>query len=236
FESDVNGQKAMTDRLVQRPGWLTPYANLVTDIPRAALPLHAAALQELANRGVRVGCDTIGPPVIALTEWGDPARARQLWRSHCGEAGAGLISDPGLTYVRANGARSAFEWSLIGDSDLDLTVVPPSARAQNGAIEIHNASGLPRPILRQMVVLPAGTYQLSWRATDQNGKASPHVTLSTGCNADSMARTEPVWDRTWHADLSFGGECLGHWIEFGVLPGSDTLRLSNIRLIPVHAP
>ncbi|MEP7221305.1 MAG: hypothetical protein ABI673_01415 [Novosphingobium sp.] len=244
FESDANGQRALIDRLALRPGWLTPYANLIEGVPRSAVPLHAAALQELARRGVRVGCDTIGPPVISLTEVGDPAGARALWRSHCAEAGGGVLGDPELVFVRSGGARSAFEWDLIGNSDLDLTVLPPTSGqrggGQNGgAVEIHNASGLTRTFLRQMVVVPAGSYRVSWRTVDAEGQPSALITLSTGCGKDSMSRAEANWnaaDRAWQAELHLQAECKGRWIEFAVQPGPGTLRLSRVSLVAARAP
>ncbi len=240
LESSPEGRKAIADRLAARPLWLLSYASEITDQPLSTIDYRAAVLGDLAQRGVIIGCDAVSPPVNRLSEAGRFTEARKLWRDHCPEAGSALLGDPDLAYLRTGGVRSYFEWEMIGSADVSMAILPGKAAERTGdaqILEVHNSSQFTRQVLRQMMLVPPGTYQLSWLASDADGKPSTQIIASASCNpvpADRLSAMTDASNGRQRAVLRIGTACLGHWLAFSVLPGGGDVRLGSIRLEPLR--
>ena len=236
LESRSAGRTALADRLAARPSWLVPYASEITDQPLSTIIDRAIVLSDLAQRGINLGCDAIAPPVNRLSEAGRFAEARKLWRAHCPEAGAALLGDPDLAHLRTSGARSYFEWEMIGSADVGMVILPSKAAVRESSaqtLEVHNSSQFSRQVLRQMIMVPRGTYQLSWQAIGEDGKSSPQITASSTCNSELSDKLSAITDAgngRQQAVLRIGKDCSGTWLAFSVLPGGGNVRLGTIRL------
>lgn len=232
IEGVPDGRKAIADRLISAPSWLTPYANEVSNIPLSVVTARALVLEDLSARGLKVGCDRAAPPVNMLISAGQFDSAATLWRGHCPEAGQGLLTDPDLTYLRISGARSYFEWDLVGNSDVGMVLVP-GARSGSQQVELHSSAPFARVILRQLLPVKPGRYRLSWRASAADGTASAKVVAAIGCAPTPEQRTTAFntpGTADWQAGVSLGDDCPAHWLVFSVLPGSGDLRLSGLRM------
>lgn len=232
IEGVPDGRNAIADRLISAPSWLTPYASEVSNIPLSVVTARALVLEDLSARGLRVGCDRAAPPVNMLISAGQFDAAATLWRGHCPEAGQGLLTDPDLTYLRISGARSYFEWDLVGNSDVGMVLLPGD-RPGSQQVELHSSAPFARAILRQLLPVKPGRYRLSWRASAVDGTASAKVVAAIGCAPNPEQRVTAIntpGSADWQADVTLGSDCLAHWLVFSVLPSSGDLRLSALRL------
>ncbi len=232
LENNPAGRAAIASRLMAAPTWLSSYAFNVEGLSAEVITQRAQVLGLLAARGLRVGCDMAAPPTNRLVDTGRIAEAQALWRSQCLEAGTAIPADPEFAYLRIGGARTYFEWDLLGSADVGVVIVPGSkARAQQ--LEIHNGSPFTRQVLHQLIVPSPGRYRLSWLAATTDGKASNQALVELGCRQGPVQRLVPIASGSlWHADVVIGGDCPAHMLTVSVLPGSGDLRLGSIRLDP----
>jgi hypothetical protein len=235
LESNPEGRKAIADRLATMPPWLVAYARETSELPAEVVAERAAVLSQLSARGQRVGCDPIAPLVNRLVDAAMFTEAHNLWQGHCREAGSGLIGDSDLAHIKTTGARSYFEWDMVGNADVSLALVSGDAAGQ--MVEVHSEAKFERTIMRQLLTAPPGRYRLEWRAASLAGKSYPQVVAAVGCSPDPANRLTAVkaaGHDLWQAELSIGSECPAHWLAFSVLAGSPDLRLGGIKLVPIH--
>lgn len=235
LEGSPRGREAIVNRLASAPPWLYPYASEVDQVPIGTITERMLVLQALASRGVRVGCDRIALPANRLAQSGAFTDAQALWRSHCETATPGLLADPDLANLRLNGARSLFEWDLVGSSEVGIAIVPGTAQGTQ-MVQAHNSGAVPRVLLRQLVTASPGTYRLDWLAQTANGKPTEQVTASLTCSGEGgspVAATTTSEGRR-QAALVIPSDCPAHWLAFSILPGSDDIRLGGFRLSAVR--
>lgn len=232
LENNPAGRAAIAGRLMAAPTWLSSYAFNVDGLSAEVISQRAQVLGLLAARGVRVGCDMAAPPTTRLVDTGRIAEAQALWRSQCPEAGTAIPADPDFAYLRISGARSYFEWDLLGSADVGVVIVPAS-KAPAQQLEIHNGSPFTRQVLNQLIAPAPGRYRLSWLAATAEGKASNQALVELGCRQGPAQRLVPTAvGALWHADIEIGGDCPVHMLKISVLPGPDNLLLGSIRLDP----
>lgn len=232
LEGNPAGRQAIASRLMAAPTWLSTYAFSVEGLSAEVISERAQVLQLLAARGVRVGCEMAAPPTTRLVDTGRVAEALTLWRSQCPEAGTAIPADPDFANLRISGARSYFEWDLLGSADVGVVIVPGS-KAPAQQLEIHNGSSFTRPILRQLIVPAPGHHRLSWQATTTDGKPSNRVLVELGCRTGPVQKLVPTAEGPlWYADVVIDNACPVHVLTVSVLPGPDDLRLGSIRLEP----
>lgn len=234
LEGNPAGRQAIATRLMASPTWLPAYAFRVDGLSAEVIGQRAQVLGLLAARGVQVGCEMVAPPTSRLVDTGYIAEGQALWRSQCPEAGASIPADPDFANLRISGARTYFEWDLIGSADVAVAIVP-AGKAPAQQLEIRNGSSFTRQVLRQFIVPKPGRYRLSWQAATPQGKASNQALVELDCRAGPTQRLVPTADGTlWHADVVIGSDCPIHVLTVSVLPGPDELRLSSIRLNPAE--
>ncbi len=235
LESVPEGRKAIADRLATAPPWLIAYASETSELPIEVVAERAAVLGQLSARGQKIGCDPVAPLVNKLVDAARFAEAYGLWRGHCSDAGTGLIGDPDLVKLRTSGARSYFEWDVVGSADVSMALVPAEASAQ--MIEVHSEAPVSRTIMRQLLTIPPGRYRLEWRAIPLAGKSDPQVVAAVGCSPDPagrLAASKAAGQGSWQADLAVSSDCPAHWLAFSVLAGSPDLRFGKIKLEAVR--
>ncbi len=235
LESVPEGRKAIANRLATAPPWLIAYARETSELPIEVVAERADVLSQLSTRGQMIGCDPVSPLVNKLVDAARFADAYRLWRGHCADAGSALIGDPDLAHLRTTGARSYFEWDVVGSADVSMALVPGEATGQ--MIEVHSEARVSRSIMRQLLTVPPGRYRLEWRAVSLGSKTEPQVTAAVGCSPDPATRlvsAKVANQDLWQADLSIGPDCPAHWLAFSVLAGSPDLRLGSIRLDPAR--
>jgi hypothetical protein len=92
-------------------------------------------------------------------------------------------------------------------------------------------------IARQMVLLPAGRYTVSWSAKGDNSAPSGRLRVSLGCQADTRHWVEGHLDQSsglWRAEVEHDGSCPGAWLVFGIAPGEGIMSLTDIALSPMR--
>jgi len=236
FESNPEAGAALIERMLTRPNWLGMYARHVGNLAASQIAGRRVMMEALARRGMVLGCDQIGSLTGELVRYGDVGGARAVWGQHCPAAGRGLVADSALDATVNSDAPSApFAWRLFGSGD--LRVVPHRALEGQGQwLEVSNDSPLIAPVMRQMVVAPAGRYRLSWLARDGQGKGSQAVEPYLGCDVNNLERTEPGRDTglgRWQADIEIDGKCAGHWLQFTLKPGAEAVQLGAVTLTPL---
>ncbi len=234
LEGSAEGRNAIAKRLLAAPSWLSAYAFNVDGLSPEVIGERAQVLTILAARGLRVGCDMAAPPTTRLVDTGRVAEALSLWRSQCAEAGTAIPADPEFANLRISGARTYFEWDLLGSADVGVVIVPGN-KPPAQQLEIHNGSSFTRPVLRQLIAPAPGHYRLSWHASTPDGRPSNQALVEFGCRQGGPQRLVPAAQGSlWHADVMIGSDCPIHMLTVSVLPGPDDLRLGSIRLDPAR--
>ena len=235
LESTEAGRQALAERLTGRPVWLEPYSTSVFDLPATVINYRADVLDRMAVLGTRSGCKGAGQIVTALVNFGQALRAHQMWRQQCPAARSSLLSDPDFANLQVHDAFSPFDWVVIGDSDVSLSLSQPAKGGRH--LILASSASFVRKILNQMVVLPPGNYRLAWRATTDAGRPTPRIVASASCEADSStwlpARFDPA-RQAFVSDFAVDQACPARWIGFAITPGQETLALGGIDLQSVR--
>ncbi len=236
LEQDPRGRTAIVDRLIEMPDWLINYTSDVYNLTPEVTTLRAQVLIELARRGHPLGCSEIGQLTKTLIANDKMPDAYALWRAHCPSQGGGLIADASFAGLEVHQTDSPFAWMVIGDSDVSVNLEPDLSGPGRHLVVASSAS-FARKVLTQLVMVPAGTYRLTWRALTPDGKPSRRVAATFACNADSHewlpATLEPGSSR-WFATVQVSGSCAGHWLGFTLQSGSDSVNLDQISLEPAR--
>lgn len=234
MESDPRGRAAMVGRMLLQPNWLKPYADSVYDIAPQAMRYRALVLDELGRRGRRVGCAQIGSATSRLVDIGAAAQAAELWRLHCPAAGTGLVFDGHFVNASLAAVASPFAWATAGDSDTSLAFVPAAGGQR---LMVVGAAPFERVLLSQLLVVPPGSYVLSWNAETGSGTPTDRVRAGIGCAQQSKEWLAAKFDersRRWFAPVIIGSDCAGHWLKFGVSANAGSVWLEQVDLKPAR--
>lgn len=232
LERNPAGRNALVERMAAGPVWLASYAGDVHDLPADVMLQRESVLAEAAQRGLVLGCPAIAPNVDRLSVLGHYREGLGLWRAHCPAAGKALVGDGRLQMVGPGERMSAFAWELLGSDGLTLGLVPsPGGTGQR--LVVQGATPANRPVLAQLLVLPAGRYVLSWRGGDSTG--APGKTLSAALVCQGK---QPQWlisqfapaDGRWRTAVEVDGSCAAQSLMFGVGPEGGDLWLEDIRI------
>ena len=232
LEQVPDGREALADRLAARPVWLDIYASSSFDLPLQDALARSAVMNGLARRGLSIGCSGIGVLVGQLVRLGEVDRAFRTWSAHCRIARSGMLTDAGFDALRAHQATSPFEWVIIGDSDVSVSLDQPQAGQSH--IVVASSAAFPRKVIMQLVPLPPGSYRLAWRGNDSFGKPSGRIVAGLSCRPDTAEALPATLDnRTglWSAALAADSTCKARWLAFSIRPGNDAVTLSDVSLV-----
>jgi len=233
LEASEAGRAALADRLAAGPDWLKPYADGLGATNPAQVAIRADVLNRLAASGHALGCAGAGSLTGQLVSLGNVALAHELWRRHCPAHTGTLLNDAGFAGLQVHQPDSPFDWTVIGDSDVSLSVdsQPDGTRR----LLLASSAAFPRKMLTQLVRLAPGGYRLSWRATDAAGADRDRVVATVSCHPDShdwLATTLDPASHRFSADVAVDGSCPGQWLGFALLPGTDPISFGAIDLQP----
>lgn len=238
IETSPAGRAALAERILAGPNWLRPYTAAPAEVPRPVLLQRALVLGEVARRKGLLGCEAVAPLVERMVAEAAVVEAAGLWRQHCPGAGARLIYDGQFAAASLQQDRSQFAWSFIGQSDASVLLEPDG---KNGArrLVIESNASRPRQIARQMVLVPPGSYRLSWLAEDTGGAPSELALAALSCAPVPERWLAAGFDRVsgrWVATTVLDSECQAHWLSLGVSGQGGTVRIGDLRLDPAGRP
>ena len=233
MERNPAGVAALIARMRLRPVWLATYAGDVFDLPADVMLQRAAVLGEAARGGLILGCAQIAPIATRLAVLNEVRAGLTLWHQHCPAAGTGLVSDERLTMLDIAAKPSAFTWELIGNGELALAVVP-SSDGRGKRLMIDGMADVPRAVLTQLLALDPGTYQLSWRAGNDQGRPSDHLRAGLACPGEPPVWVTPQLDQPsglWRATVQVGARCAAQRLTFAAEPASGRVWLDQVSLV-----
>lgn len=162
-------RRALVETLAGRPSWgesFLSYASRSAADPRATATLFLA----LGRRGVNVPQPSRAAVVDALIAAG---RADEAWRYYA-------LNRPGVDRRRSRDPRfttalavpSQFDWVAIDNAGVTSSI-------GEGAVDFTAPASIGGPLLRQVQILPPGTYRLAGRSegVDQAPQSRPYWTL-----------------------------------------------------------
>jgi len=231
LESSAAGRQALAQRLASQPSWLELYIGSVFDLPVAVINYRADVIERMGGLGVRLGCRGAGPIVTALVNYNQAQLAHRMWQQQCPDAGSGLLADPDFANLQVHNSFSPFDWVVISDSDVSLSLSNPESGARQ--LVLASSASFTRKILNQMVILSPGIYRLSWQAKTDSGQASTRIAAAASCRPDTTDWLPAMGDPasgTFTADFVVDQSCPARWIGFAIFPGPETLSLGRIGL------
>lgn len=224
FESDPELQPYLLERMALLPDWLGFFsADVGLNISDDRMNLRADLLNRLAAQGHPIGCDAAQPITHRLVQQAHARLAMTFWRAQCPQAGQDVLADGPLRAVsNDNSNASAFRWDVLGTGDVSVDVRPG---AGGNVLQVHNSSGFAMPFVRQLIVAPAGDYDLTWVARGGGTGGAP-VAPTVGCGTDgavpALAVTSLGGNR-WASRVHLDEACEGHWLAFQLsATGGDT--------------
>ena len=233
MERNPAGQTAMIARMRLNPAWLSFYAGDVPDLPVDIALQRPAVLDQAARSGLVLGCDQIAPLASRLVVVEQPKVGVSLWRQHCPAANTGLVGDGRLSTLDITAKPTAFTWTLIGNGEMSLAVLP-SGSGRGKRLLIDGMADVPRTVLTQLVVLDPGRYQLSWRTGNSRGQASDHELAALVCPGQVPVWVTPTLDQPAglrRAEVQVGAQCPAQQLTFAATPRSGQIWLEQIALV-----
>lgn len=232
LERDPRGRAALAERLRANPLWLRGYGMNVQGLPADTIAQRALVLNEVARQGGAIGCEPVGPTVSALIVNGAIGDAARLWREHCPGAAKDLLYDGRFTASRIDQTASEFAWTFIGQADASV-ILEQGAGKDGNALIVDSSGDRPLIIMRQLVLVPAGTYHLSWNASDSSGGASAAIVAAFSCSSAPRDWSEgDAAPGTLRRGLrvTMDNACPARWLSIAIKPGASAIRLSDVRL------
>lgn len=226
LEDNPKGRSALIARMAGNPPWVAAYLRPSPDTPVDRLEKRAVVLSEMTG-AAKPSCDLAAPFAARLAGAREVAQAFGIWRRSCPAAGAGLIRDPSFAAADAL-PPVPFEWRLASSGS--VTVAP----AEDGkGLAITTRASFPREFARQLLVLPPGSYRLSWREQGAIPGSPPRVIPSLGCyQTDGNRLAASSQGGRASARFTADSGCERLWLTLLVAPGSEDVRVSDVRLDP----
>ncbi|NML94423.1 tetratricopeptide repeat protein [Novosphingobium olei] len=230
LEQTEDGRKALADRLVERPNWLVPYTTDVWEVPPPVLNLRRAVLLDVANQGRKLGCVDVSPFVQREIALGNPRGAHDVWIAHCPGAGKAMIYDGDFQQAEVSQTRSSLSWTFVGNGN--ISVFPePGQRPGQRALAVDGKVAMPTVFVRQMLLLPAGRYRVTWTALSESGAPTTRIVAGLDCGHGVEWQTgEAGPNGLRSAVLESDGSCDAPWLSFGLAPGDGVARLTGVAM------
>jgi hypothetical protein len=160
-----------------------------------------------------------------------------MWRAHCPERARGLVSDADFAALQTHQPDSPFDWVVIGDSDVSLSVDPANPQHPGRRLTIASTASFPRKVITQLAAIPPGAYRLEWTARNEAGAPSDRLKATVSCAPDSRDWLPAAIDPASHkfvATVTIDSSCPARWIAFSILPGQDALSFGDVAMRPLR--
>ncbi len=237
FERVPDARAAMVERMTLHPDWLPIYASDVLGATRSGISQRAIVMADLGKRGVILGCVGVQPAVYRLVSVDAVASAAEIWQMHCRnpDGPRALIWDGGLSQFDPNAVSSPLAWNLIGSGEVSVSRRPVLGQGQ--MLDVTSTADFSAPLIRQMIVVPAGTYRLAWQASVSTNAGVARVVPQVSCEKGATQEFAPevAGPGRWRATIQVDRACAGHWLQFMIRPGADTVTFGKITLTPASA-
>jgi hypothetical protein len=160
--------RSLVETLSSRPEWRADFVKAAAQLPSA----YDVNIEQLAFRvndsGAPLSIDEAQPLLDRLIEANDLADARRLW---AGTHTSGVIANGTFEQVGERaGADVPRDWD-ISDEDLATIAIQAPAFGGDGRALRISAAARSGPILSQRLMLPPGSYALTYRARSGEGAA-----------------------------------------------------------------
>ena len=220
---DPRAAAALVTRLEERPSWRSDFLDW-TDDQDTTDPRELDRLwQMLARSSAPPSRREATVHVAGLIRNHRYAPARQLWLRSIGANDAQSLFDGDFTRAYnppQEGYASPFEWNFSEDPGATSAIDQPPLAFSGVAMNVTVDPGFSGTVARQLVVLPPGTYQLSY-AVSRVENADPGATSwSARCvnsqhALDATALLQPSGGRWDRAAFRFEvpPDCPAQWIE-----------------------
>lgn len=231
LEGDPRGRMLIAQQIAAGANWARAYAQPQPGQPLDRLAGRASVLISAAALGSKLGCDPVVPMVVRLSE-ARASLASQLWSSQCPRAVApGRINDPGFEQTAIAGGKTPFDWQFPGNGAL-LADVTGTASGEHNLRASSTAVALV-PLAIQRIVLPAGSYRLSWRETANDVARTSRIAASLSCRAERVL-ANPI-NGAWQGgrgtvDLVHAGGCEAPLLQLWLTPGRGEVSIDDISL------
>ncbi len=181
------GRAAIALRLkaVPTPQWAPFYVSDVKDLPDEQLTQRVDVMLR-TGRGVW-DCAYAAAITQRLIGANMLAAAQSVWSANCGTSNS-LVYDGGFDQLDTTQARTGFDWQLSNRGDVDVRPATDITGNRSLGLEVTSTRSL--PVLRQLIVLPPGTYQLTWRTPDTTLNAARGISISLDCE-NNLANALP---------------------------------------------
>ena len=254
-QGDYGSAFAHADTLVRRRTDIRPeifrlFTTAATLDPRAGPPLIgllAAAPPWREAFFDRLYADPegdalLGGLAVGLQKTKAPLDDRELGRLYAHWLGEGRVA--AIQTVRAQTGRPAadrlvvdgdfsdpagqppFAWTLNQAAGFTAAVMEDDIRRGDPALRVEYDGYGAGQVAHQFLLLPAGSYRLSFEARVEGNAQAPGLTWMVRCNNDTQpVEITPVFqaeDRGWkrfEAVFSTSAACLGQWLVMATLPG-----------------
>lgn len=225
------GRSALSERLKLRPNWSQVFNTYIGDVPPDQLVQRVDVMRR-AGPGVWE-CSSNEDLVQRLMGLGLLAEAQAVWRLDCPKSSS-LVYDGKFERVDLTKQARGFNWTISDSGDVDITLseVRPGLRALNVDVKATVST----PVMRQSIVLPPGTYRLTWQSPELRPEQRSAVRVSLACDsgrADAAAGTpDPKQVDGYSIDFKVDSKCPVHQLTFWFEAGSSA-RIANVSLLPL---
>lgn len=222
-------RRAIAERLAENPLWRVPFLEQLRDLPAADLPAHQALLLDLSASGSPPTANEINAylrRLVALGRFAQAGEARR--RLRVGSNRSSLPDDPEFTRLASSEADSSpFEWRSVPLPGAFVRLDdPPGADAS--ALRVQAEGTVAGRLLEQIVLLPAGRYQLVGSSRDAAPASLESTAWELTCVGGNgrvvLGRPEPAgtangWTRTRRTVL-VPVDCPAQRLELRIAHGS----------------
>jgi hypothetical protein len=227
--STPEGRAALAIRLKLSPAWSEPYVTLLKDLPAEQLTQRVDVVLR-TGRGVW-NCPAIAVLTQKVIDAGMLSQAQAVWRQSCGSPNS-LVYDGGFDLLDTTQATAGFTWHLSNRGDVTVRLLQDSAGNRKLGFEVSAAQSV--PVIRQLLVLKPGTYQLSWKMPETSAAAATALQVSISCDRPNLADAMPGKrgeGTTYTQTITIDQRCPARQLIFWLAPNAK-IELDNVDLQP----
>jgi O-antigen ligase len=184
---DGETARSLVETLANRPPWRAQFIKASTDLPATYLDKLTLLAFRLNESSAPLSLEEADPLINRLIGIKDLESARRLWT---GSHRAGFIANGGFEDVSSRkGADVPGDWDIDDEDLATIAIQAPSFGGHGRALRI---SGVARsgPILSQRLLLPPGSYLLTYRARSGGG-SKVALRWELACASSNATETSP---------------------------------------------
>lgn len=222
------GRAAIVPRLAETPSWQRMFLSAPSTMAQDDFANRYAVLRQL--RAGSLGCPAVSSFTTGLMRTGLMKEAQDIWNREC-EPGNALVHDGQFVRINPdpNAHNSVFDWQVPSSGTVELLVTDLTNGAHQLDLRVSGAS--PYSVLRQVVVLPAGAYRLSWAMPGTTATELRALKVGLGCTFDQGIAQDPVPQAGGRVATQYvlDDTCQARALVFWLAPGTQ-VHIADVRL------